>query len=209
MKKILSVIAFLGVFYPLSAQQCAIDTVPLAHGTPSIDTAIMEMDGLPCLSPSCTQVESATSWNLRPNATDTIAGDLMLFSQDSGLYRVTILRECRYVLFDTCGYLLRNEGTADHVFRIAKNFGANAQLVICGDFGDSVQCQMKEFPLTDTLKIKIDLDTLCGALGVPEMVQSRYTYQALDLLRGTKGEPQDTPPVGLSVRSDGVKIWRE
>ena len=198
-------ICFLSCFFRLVAQPCPTDTLFIT-GSPmyATDTETPSDPPPPCYSQGC-EADFCHVWQLPPN----FVGHLELFSTSPTAFPISVLigENCHLIRFQACKSIGGdpNIGTWDTLLI----FPANCQVAVC-DGVNPITILIKPVAAHDTLPQPfLDLDTLCGALGVPEMVQSRYTYQALDLLGGTKGEPQDDPPVGLSIRSDGVKVWRD
>lgn len=182
--------------------QCPMDSVanpwpssPMAARTDSLD-----MPPIPCYPYKC-KVGHCESWQLPP-----FSGHLEVTPESfvSATYEVIIYTDCHLVLFDECRILFNSAGGA---FDTILRFPQSTQVTICSSNPTNATILIKPWGALDSLVAVpiIDLDTLCATGIEPEKPRPPKTYRPLDMLRGL-GDPMDKQPLGISIRSDGLKV---
>lgn len=136
----------------------------------------------PCYDPGC-PIDSC-HYSAIPDTGSFVVN----FSNAGGVFNISVVTSCRWVLFDTCVDV--NSGTPS--FEIRQHFTGNEQLMVCGSGGELMMVFSKHVPEGNFPSFGIpilDLDTICGPL-LP-VTSARETV--LHYMRMDTGEICDTP----------------
>ena len=151
--------------------QCGYDSIGVGIvGIPAMDTAVVGN-----LPPRCTRcvAEACVAWNLM----DGFDGHLFFHSPASGTFSVQVTKDCNILMLDTCG-VFPPVGVAGLSFDVFFSISGNAQVTVCGNFGDTVIIDSKSTSShQEELSVVLaDLDSCGGATSVLEPVNPIYEY---------------------------------
>lgn len=139
-------------------------------GVGAIDSAIL--GSLPSTCTACA-TQSRACWEMP----DSFNGDFYVFSPNVGdTFSAQIIRDCRYLMFDTCSVLPFDASTGNFVIRFL--LLGTVQVCISGQSGDTVFIVSKSTPSPqEELSVVLaDLDSCGGATSVLEPLNPIYEY---------------------------------
>lgn len=100
-------------------------------------------------------------------------------SVDSGYYHLRIIQDCRYILWDTCGFVPTTSPTAPYLVRIAAIFPHNCAAMVCGSspipFTVSCKPHVNHNPL-DSLLFDMDICNVLSSVADPVGAGETPTY---------------------------------
>ncbi len=189
MKRILTCL-LVCLLVTVSAQIVALDT--LQFGITQLDTLID--DTIACYPHKC-PVVACHSWQLPAwfDGVVDISGDPI------GVYEILIVTTSNAVRYDSCHSLFPFAGMDARLFY---NYGADAQVVVCGSEGAVIFMTAKGDTTTMHHALPqafILLDTLCPTLPIQDDLSECKSFQYIDLLnlKQHTTDDQNTLPRGI------------
>ena len=151
--------------------QCGYDSIGVGIvGIPAKDTAVIGN-----LEPRCTRCPTAAcvAWSIM----DNFDGHLYFHSPSGGIFSVQVTQNCNLLLLDTCG-IFPPPGIAGLSFDIFFSVIGNAQVMVCGNFGDMIYIDSKSTtsPQEELSVVLADLDSCGGQTSILEPLNPIYQY---------------------------------
>lgn len=163
-------------------------------GVASVDTSIIGP-----FVPRCTQcaTQKCVAWQLPTQSNDTVAMAIYLYSNSGNIVSVQIVKDCNFLLWDTCIVLPPDPATPAYQPRFS--IVGNAQILVCGDVGDTIILNVKIVPDAHSLLDApyMDLNTCGTPVGLEDPRSGESTYWSIDLMTGRRSPILPPLPPGI------------
>ncbi len=173
-KFLITLLLFLSTISFSQVPRCWQDSLDLNLPAGMQDTASLDSVN-PCSPLKCEGLEYCHYWAI------PVGGfSVYLYSNDSGYYNWRIIQDCRYILFDSCGFVPTGSFGDPYNISVLGNYPPGSVLMVCGSQPLDFRVYLKPHPTNSNFTIIYDMDTCHGPVSISgEIDEPEYEYYDL------------------------------